>query len=110
MAVAAGKGRTFPWPGGATPNDFGTDGGVHNFLRYLEDWGGQTLNYTGSLVSLYFSRQAVGTFKCCTIVYSPPTRAYSFDTEFLIPSQLPPGTPRFRDINNLSFRQTVRSN
>jgi hypothetical protein len=26
-------------------NDFGTDGGVHNFLRYLEEWGGQTSNY-----------------------------------------------------------------
>jgi hypothetical protein len=42
-------------------------------------------------------------------VYSPPTRAYAFDTDFLIPSQLPPGTPRFRDINNLSFRQTIRA-
>jgi len=23
--------------------------------------------------------------------------------------KLPPGTPRFRDINNLSFRQTIRA-
>jgi hypothetical protein len=33
---------------------FGTDGGVHNFLRFLEDWGGSTPNYEGSLVSLYY--------------------------------------------------------
>jgi hypothetical protein len=110
LAIAGGKGRNFPNPaygGSGVPNDFGTDGGTHNFLRYIENWGGQTLNYTGSLVSLYYSRQAIGTYKCCVTVYSPPTRAYSFDVAFLVPSQLPPGTPRFRDINNLSFRQTI---
>src|SRR2546427_9298428 len=91
------------------PNDFGTDGGTHNFLRYVENWGGQTLNYSGSLVSLYFNRQAVGSYKCCNTVYGAPTRAYAFDVTFLIPASLPPGTPRFRDINNLSFRQTIRA-
>jgi hypothetical protein len=50
-----------------------------------------------------------GTYKCCDAVYNPPTRQYAFDTDFLVPSQLPPGTPRFRDINNLSFRQTIQS-
>jgi len=108
LAIAAGKGRNFPQPSG-TADDFGTDGGTHNFLRYLEHWGGQTSHYLGSLVSLYYSHQGTGAYKCCTIVYSPPTRNYAFDTEFLVPSQLPPGTPRFRDINNLSFRQVIRS-
>src|SRR5690606_14651776 len=43
MAVLAGKGRSFPRPSaGSPPQDFGTDGGTHNFLRYLESWGGQT--------------------------------------------------------------------
>jgi len=93
----------------AVPNDFGTDGGTHNFLRYIENWNGQTLNYTGSLVSLYFARQALGAYKCCTTVYGTPTRAYSFDVTFLVPSQLPLGTPRFRDINNLAFRQMIRA-
>lgn len=109
MAVAAGKGPAFAQPTGQA-QDFGTDGGTHNFLRYIENWSGSTLNYTGSIVSLYFSRQATGTFKCCTTVYSPPTRSYSFDTDFLVPSQLPPGTPRFRDINNLSFTQNILAN
>ena len=111
-AIAAGKGRNFPNPaygGAGVPNDFGTDGGTHNFLRYIENWGGQTLNYSGSLVSLYYDRQAVGAYKCCNTVYGAPTRAYAFDVTFLIPSQLPPGTPRFRDINNLSFKQTIRA-
>ncbi len=103
MAVAAGKTLAFPQPswGG---QDMGTDGGMHNFLRYLESWGG-TLNYEGSLVSLYSSQYATGVFKCCTTVYSPPTRAYQFDQLFLQPQNLPPGTPMFQDVDNLSYHQ-----
>jgi len=56
-------------------------------------------------VSLYHSEYGIGIYKCCTKVYSPPTRNYSFDTEFLDPSRLPPGTPRFRDVVNLGYRQ-----
>jgi hypothetical protein len=109
MAVAAGKSRSFPQPQGwAAVQDFGTDGGAHNFLRYLENWGGATLNYRGSLISFFYSRQAVGTYKCCQNVYSAPVRGYSFDTDFLTPSLLPPGTPMFRDINTLTFRQLLR--
>jgi len=110
-AVMAGKGLSFPQPTGYTvPNDFGTDGGVHNFLRYNENWGangGQTLNYRGSIVSMYYNAQAVGLYKCCTTVYSPPTRGYNFDTEFLTPSLLPPRTPLFRDINTTGFTQLL---
>ena len=51
--------------------------------------------------------QATGNYQCCTTVYNPPTRAYRFDAVFLVPSQLPPGTPRFRDVNNLSFKQAI---
>ena len=109
IAIAAGKGINFPRPVNYTGDgDFGTDGGTHNFLRYLEQGGANTW-YRGSIVSLFYYRQATGTYKCCSAVYGPPARQYAFDTDFLIPSQLPPGTPRFRDINNLSFRQTIRS-
>jgi len=103
MAIAAGKTLAFPQPvwGG---NDMGTDGGMHNFLRYLESWGG-TLNYEGSLVSLYSSQYATGVFKCCTTVYNPPTRAYQFDQLFLQPQNLPPATPMFQDVDNLSYHQ-----
>jgi Tfp pilus assembly protein PilX len=106
-AVAGGKNVPFPSPGWANAagiNDFGTDGGLHNFLRYLESWGG-TLYYNGSLVSMYYSEYATGTFKCCTTVYSPPTRSYAFDIQFLNPANLPPGTPMFQDIDNLSYHQ-----
>jgi hypothetical protein len=108
LAIAAGKNITFPNPSYATGvmYGFGTDGGVHNFLRFLEDWTGQTLNYGGSMVSLFYSTYNTGTFKCCNdAVYHPPNRNYQFDTDFQDPAKLPPGTPMFRDINNLSFRQ-----
>jgi hypothetical protein len=106
VAIATGKNINFPQPGFAgVPQDFGTDGGVHNFLRYLENWGGATLNYRGSMVSLFYSQYATGVFKCCGTVYSPPTRNYAFDTDFLDLSKLPPGTPKFRDVVNVGFQQ-----
>jgi hypothetical protein len=105
LAIVAGKGLSFPHVAG-TNDDFGTDGGVHNFLRFLEGWGG-TLNYRGSIVSFYYNMQAVGTYKCCATVYGPPTRGYNFDTNFLTPALLPPRTPTFRDINTLGFTQLI---
>ncbi len=120
LAIAGGKNVNFPFPSWENSTDygFGTDGGVHNFLRFLEDWQdpGATLNYMGSLVSLYYSTYNTGTFKCCTYsVYQPPTRNYIFDPDFTQPQNLPPATPMFRDVDNLSYRQnftpcTVQSN
>jgi hypothetical protein len=106
VAILAGKGPGFPWITGNS-TDTGSDGGVHNFLRYIENWGGQTLNYRGSMVSMFYNRQATGTFKCCNTVYSAPTRGYNFDTDFLDPSLLPPRTPMFRDINTTGFAQIL---
>ena len=106
VAIAAGKSIPFPQPawGG---QDMGTDGGMHNFLRYLEDRGanGATVNYAGSLVSMYYSQYSTGVFKCCNSVYGAPTRNYFFDTQFLNPANLPPGTPMFQDVVSLSYHQ-----
>jgi hypothetical protein len=107
MAVIGGKGVPFPLAGvaGTVAADYGTDGGAHNFLRYIENWGGQNLWYTGSIVSLYYNHQAVGLYKCCNTVYSPPVRKYTFDTQFLTPNLLPPQTPMLRSINTISMTQ-----
>jgi hypothetical protein len=110
MGVVAGKGASFPIPGWDSTaldgsQDFGTDGGVHNFMRFIENWN-STLNYEGSLVSLFYNRQAVGLYKG-GIVYGAPTRAYQFDTNFLNPTLLPPRTPMFRDINTTGFTQLL---
>ena len=105
MAIVSGKGIPFVQPSG-TAADYGTDGGMHNFLRYLEGGSG-TLYYHGSVVSFYFAHQATSTYKCCTTVYAAPTRAYKFDSDFETPSLLPPRTPMLRSINTLGFTQVI---
>ncbi len=112
LAIAGGKTIAFTNTAQNPEFAFGMDGGVHNFLRFLEDWGGvpaagaqQALYYKGSLVSLYWNTYATGTFKCCNLVYNPPDRQYTFDPLFAAPQNLPPGTPMFRNVDNLSYRQ-----
>jgi hypothetical protein len=108
--MVAGKSIPFAKPGWATLGNWGTDGGVHNFMRMLEDWSTGTTYYRGSMVSLYTARQFTGMFKNNANVYTQGTRDFSFDTNFLQPTLLPPGTPMFRDVNTLRFRQILRPN
>jgi len=123
VAVAGGKTIAFTNTSQNPEFGFGTDGGVHNFLRFNEDWYGfssslggnnnqQNLYYKGSLVSLYWNTYATGTFKCCNLVYTPPNRQFTFDPLFSTPQNLPPGTPMFRNVDTLSYRQNqiARSN
>lgn len=93
------------------PNQGGGDanlaGGVHNFPRFLESWGVR-VNYCGSLINLFNSRQHSGPHKNGSRTYGPPTRNWVFDVSFLDPNRLPPGTPFFQYIQMTGFRQTVR--
>ena len=105
-AIIAGK--AIPFPNVGTSTDTGSDGGVHNFLRYLEDWSGTNIWYQGSFVTFFYSHQAVGSFKCCTNVYGVPSnRSYIFDSTFLTPSLLPPRTPMLRSVNTIGFTQVL---
>jgi hypothetical protein len=123
VAIAAGKNIAFNNVAQTPEFAFGMDGGVHNFLRFVEDWSGvptplggsgnmASLYYKGSVVSLYWSMYNTGTFKCCNLVYNPPDREYTFDSLFSVPTNLPPGTPMFRNVDNLSYRenQVARTN
>jgi hypothetical protein len=93
-----------------SPNQGGGDprlnGGLHNFKRFLEDWGGNRLDYTGSLINLFNSRNNNGSYKCCNTVYSPPRRNWVFDSTFLDPARLPPGTPFFQYVQTTGFQRT----
>lgn len=93
-----------------TPNQGGIspqlNGGVHNFKRFLERWSGQRLDYSGSLINLFNSRNNNGSFKCCNTVYNPPIRNWVFDDTFLDPSRLPPGTPFFQYVQTTGFERT----
>jgi hypothetical protein len=82
-------------------------GGVHNLKRFRENWS-RNVNYCGSLINLFNSNENNGAFKCCEHVYSPPTRNWVFDANFLDPRRLPPGTPFFQYINLTGFRRTYR--
>jgi len=109
VALISGKGTIFP--AGAVGGTFGTDGGAHNFIRYIEGDAAATdmVYYMGSMVTFYYTRQNLMPHKCCGgIVYGVPNRNYSFDINFLDPSKLPPLTPAFRDINALGFSQETR--
>lgn len=73
----------------------GLNGGIHNFKRFLEDWGtsNRRLNYSGSLINLYNAFNNDGRWKCCDAVYKPPVRDWTFESSFTNPNRLPPGTP-----------------
>jgi hypothetical protein len=116
FAMISGQGVPFLQPAGSGPASpaQGTDGGVHNLMRYLENWSTTVPSYyLGSMVSMYYAHQAVGIWKCCGAgggggaVYRPPQRNYNFDTDFLTPSLLPPLTPMLRAINTIGFTQTI---
>ncbi len=96
--LSPGQGGSGPWQS--------LNGGVHNFKRYLETWSGQRLDFSGSLVNLFVSQNNNGTFKCCNTVYNPPFRNWVFDSTFLDPDRLPPGTPYFQYIQTTGFQKT----
>ncbi|MFN7978682.1 MAG: pilus assembly PilX N-terminal domain-containing protein [Vicinamibacterales bacterium] len=109
VALISGKGTIFP--AGTVGGTFGTDGGAHNFIRYIEGDALATdlVYYMGSMVNFYYTRQNLMPHKCCNnIIYGVPNRNYTFDINFLDPTKLPPLTPAFRDINALGFSQETR--
>jgi len=63
------------------------------------------LNYAGSLVNLFTSRNNNGFWKCCNAVYNPPIRDWTFDTTFLDPNRLPPGTPYIYSMTFTGFQR-----
>ncbi|MEZ5347532.1 MAG: hypothetical protein R2681_18510, partial [Pyrinomonadaceae bacterium] len=79
--------------------------GVHNFKKLLESWSGTRLNYSGSLINLFNSRNSNGFTKCCNTVYVPPTRDWTFDNTFLDANRLPPGTPYIYSISFTGFER-----
>lgn len=69
------------------------NGGFENYSRLLEDWGGRTLTYKGSVIILYNSEKAVGNWVYGAPYYGAPTRSWSFDTDFSNPNYSIPGFP-----------------
>ncbi len=74
-----------------------TSGGLHNFPRFLEDWGGVECRIRGSMVALFECRVANDPWNLR--VYSPPTRVWGFNLLF-DEGRMPPLTPK-----TLQFRR-----
>jgi hypothetical protein len=78
-------------------------GGVHNFPRFLENWGGVEFRYRGSLVSLFQSEVNWKHMTDGQNWYSPPRRNWGFSSIFEN-GDFPPGTPMVRDFRRKHFR------
>ena len=85
-----------------------SNGGIHNYPRFSEDWRSQPWSYTGSFVPLFNSTQAISPWENnIYAIYLPPRRNWSFDSTFMNPAKLPPGTPFFQYIQTTGFRQNI---
>jgi hypothetical protein len=84
------------------------NGGLENYPRFHEDWGGRTLGYRGSFVSLGTPRHSTGPW-CGTgggcNIYNPPGRNWDYDTDFQNVANLPPLTPRFVAVEQILFTE-----
>jgi hypothetical protein len=71
-------------------------GGLNNYMRFVENWGGQSFNYNGSLVSLGTPLEFAGGFRPggqADSYFYAPNRNFTYDTSFNAFPSLPPMTP-----------------
>jgi hypothetical protein len=79
---------------GSAGQDLGNyGGGLENFARLHEHWSGVTFTYRGSFVSLNNALHVNGAQSSSS--YSPPIRAFSYESDFDNPANLPPLPPTF---------------
>jgi hypothetical protein len=96
-----------PDAGNSANNESRLNGGMHNFLRLLENWDGNRLNFVGALIPLYRSTQALGPYNNNATTYRAPLRDWAFDSTFRDPLRLPPGTPLFQHVEPTGFKQVL---
>jgi hypothetical protein len=82
----------------------GYNGGLENVLRFLEKWDNKTMTFKGSIVDIWNSKQATGSWSCGGY-YTPPNRNWQFDTDLLDPANLPPATPKLNILNKTSWSE-----
>ncbi len=106
-ALITGLAPTYP---NGTPNADGTSsGGLHNFPRMIENWGGGTMTIRGSLVSLFESEvhpQPRPTNY--TSYYRWPSRDFGFNRNFA-EGRYPPGAPIVRTFRRTAFKDLTRA-
>ncbi|MEP6819270.1 MAG: hypothetical protein ABJA18_07030 [bacterium] len=95
-----------PDAGNTASGESRLNGGMHNFPRFLESWNTR-FNFVGALIPFYRSTQALGPYHADSLIYGAPVRNWAFDTTFMNPLRLPPGTPQFQQIEPTGFRQVL---
>jgi hypothetical protein len=55
-------------------------GGVENFTRFLEDWGGKSFTYYGSMIELFPSKQGVGSWGNGAVYVDPANRFWYYNS------------------------------
>jgi hypothetical protein len=78
-------------------------GGVHNFVRFLEDWSGVTYRYRGSVVCLYENEVSTGPWfqSYYAYWYNFPGRDIGYHAYFS-GGKFPPGMPVIRTVRKIS--------
>jgi hypothetical protein len=89
----------------SSPED--ASGGVNNLPRFLEDWGGKTQVFRGSLVNMFDSKianQPFFTYPVSARYFEPPTRDWGYD-ELFGSGVFPPSTPYTYEFYRLDFTE-----
>lgn len=92
---------------GAGPKVF--SGGLNNYMRMVEDWGGQWFNYSGSFISLGYPIEFSGDYVSGgtpTSYYNIPNRNFAYDTNFNSFDKLPPMTPKVIYLQQEVFKRS----
>jgi hypothetical protein len=87
-------------------NGNGYNGGLENLPRFLEKWNGVTFGWRGSMVDLWYSRQATGRWSYGTY-YTAPNRDWAFDPDLTDIANLPPGTPMVNIVQRTQWSQKI---
>ena len=86
-----------------TPAGGGTySGGLENYPRFHERWGGVNCNILGSFINLWTSSQAVGNWGQGG-VYQPPNRNWGWDVRFQNPNFWPPFIPSVFSVERVGY-------
>ena len=83
-----------------TVKDGQYNGGLENVLRFLEDWGDDTVFFEGSIIDLWYSEIATSPWNGS--YYTPPDRNWGFDP--ILTTKAPPGVTKVFGVEMLTWR------
>jgi hypothetical protein len=88
-------------------------GGLNNYMRMVENWGGVKFIYRGSFVSIGTPQEFSGNYKhgggsSSSAYYNIPIRDFGYDTNFDAFNLLPPATPVVVYLQQETFKRSYK--